>query len=104
MTVTEYLGQISVLDERIDKELEKLQDMRARLFSSGIDYSKPRIQTSPKDSMACIYAEIDEQDRYINELIDDLTDLKSAITRQIEALSRPSYRTVLLMIRIMDQW
>ena len=47
MTVREYLGQIWEINERINKELRKLEDIKSRLYSSGIDYSKPRVQTSP---------------------------------------------------------
>lgn len=83
MTVREYLCQIWEINERINKELRKLEDIKSRLYSSGIDYSKPRVQTSPRDTMAHIYAEIDEQERYVTELIDKLADLKATVTEQI---------------------
>ena len=95
MTVREYLGQIWEINERINKELRKLEDIKSRLYSSGIDYSKPRVQTSPRDTMAHIYAEIDEQERYVTELIDKLADLKATVTEQINGIETPLCRYVL---------
>lgn len=95
MTVREYLGQIWEINERINKALRKLEDIKSRLYSSGIDYSKPRVQTSPRDTMAHIYAEIDEQERYVTELIDKLADLKSTVMEQINGIETPLCRYVL---------
>lgn len=95
MTVREYLGQIRELNSRINRELSKLESIRARLYSSGIDYSKPSVQTSPQDIMAKVYAEIDEQERYVTELIDKLADLKATVTEQIDGIETPLCRYVL---------
>lgn len=95
MTVKEYLGQIRELNSRINRELSKLESIRARLYSSGIDYSKPSVQTSPQDTMAKVYAEINEQERCVVELIDRLVDLKRTIMEQIGGLPEQPYRWVL---------
>lgn len=47
LSAREYLGQLEELDININQNLERLADMKTNACnSSGIDYSKDRVQTS----------------------------------------------------------
>ncbi len=89
MTAKEYLKQIRQLDIRINQKLSELDDLRERATAIGsFDYSKDRVQTSPKPDAS--YVEIVEKmaklGAEINRDIDTFTDKRHAIIAEIHGL------------------
>lgn len=98
MTVEQYLDQCRTLDAQIDNLIFDKDELKSRLLSTGIDYSRPRVQVShASDMMSTVYAQIDEKERKITEQIHALVDLRMTITDQINALGDYRYITLLHM-------
>ena len=97
----DYLGQIRIIDRRINAELSRLHDMKLGAMSTGaIDYSKDRVQTSPKNTLeltVCRYVELEQR---IDELIDILIDARYKMVYQIRQIDREEYVQILILIYV----
>lgn len=70
-----YLQEIRRMDARIDQETDELSKLKERLSGvRGVDYSRPRVQSSPKSGDAPFVDDvvrITEMEKELNGLIDE---------------------------------
>ena len=98
MTAKQYLNQIRGYDysiERCQKEIERLESDLIQI--SGIDYSKPQVDSSPSPDAVSASA-LDEirrlQDKY-RQLLVERSKARDKITGQILAMDHELFRAIL---------
>ena len=78
LSAKQYLEQLEVIDTKINQKMEELNDLMIQATSTGaIDYSKDRVQTSPKNAQEnkiCKYVDLNDE---INREIDEFVDIRS---------------------------
>lgn len=102
MTAKQYLGQLQVLDTKINQKLEELTALKidAR-YTSGIDYSKDRVQTSGSgDTVGNAVVRYVSLANEINAEIDSFADAKHQIVNEIQSLNADNYIKVLFKIYV----
>ena len=97
-----YLGQLALIDEQINQDIERLEELKQSARSTGsFDYSRERVQTSPVGDKLCSdvtrYVTLDEQ---INREIDSFVDAKEQIIREIRGLRCADYVKVLYKVYV----
>ena len=97
-----YLGQLEIIDEMINQDLERLDDLKSCACDTGaIDYSRDRVQTSTSGDKLCRdvvrYTALNEE---INAEIDRFVDSKNVIIRQIRGLNDKNFIQVLYKIYV----
>lgn len=102
LTAKEYLEQLEVIDEQINQNLERLEDMKSGACDTGaIDYSKDRVQTSTSGDKLCSdvvrYLTLNDQ---INAEIDSFIDAKEQIIREIRSLRKKDFIKILYKIYV----
>lgn len=98
MTTKEYLSLIEKQERAIeDKEL-LIETLYESLSSMGISYDKERVQSSPDgDKFGKTFAKIDEQEKILQCLKDDLIDIRLNVINLIESCPDATYRKLLLL-------
>ena len=87
MTTKEYLGQISRLNRMINNKLTEIAQLKDMAVSISATQSGERVQTTPNfDKIGTKYAKIDEMERKIDGLVDELVDKKEKIIQQIDSM------------------
>lgn len=87
MTTKEYLGQISRLNRMINNKLTEIAQLKDMAVSISAPQSGERVQTTPNfDKIGTKYAKIDEMERKINGMVDELVDKKEKIIQQIDSM------------------
>lgn len=87
MTTKEYLGQISRLNRMINNKLTEIAQLKDMAASISAPQSGERVQTTPKfDKIGTRYAKIDEMERKIDGMVDELVDKKEKIIQQIDSM------------------
>lgn len=102
LSAKKYLGQLAVIDEAINQDLERLSEMKENtLCTGGIDYSRDRVQTSPVGDRLCSdvtrYTAFNEE---INEEIDRFIDARERIIKEIRELHDVNYIQVLYKVYV----
>lgn len=97
-----YLGQLALIDEQINQDIERLDELKQSARSTGsFDYSRERVQTSPIGDKLCSdvsrYVDLDTQ---INAEIDCFVDAKEQIIREIRGLRDVNYIKVLYKVYV----
>lgn len=97
-----YLEQLEIIDMQINQDIERLGEMKENAMSTGgIDYSRDRVQTSPRGDKLCSdvarYVAFDEE---INAEIDRFVDAKEQIIREIRELRDVNYVQVLFKVYV----
>lgn len=97
-----YLGQLALIDEQINQDIERLDELKQSARSTGsFDYSRERVQTSPIGDKLCSdvsrYVDLDTQ---INAEIDRFVDAKEQIIREIRGLRDVNYIKVLYKVYV----
>lgn len=97
-----YLGQLELIDEQINQDIERLGEMKQSARSTGsFDYSRERVQTSPIGDKLCSdisrYVDLDAQ---INAEIDRFVDAKEQIIKEIRGLHSADYVKVLYKVYV----
>ena len=97
-----YLGQLELIDEQINQDIERLGEMKQSARSTGsFDYSRERVQTSPIGDKLCSdvsrYVDLDTQ---INAEIDRFVDAKEQIIKEIRGLHSADYVKVLYKVYV----
>ena len=97
-----YLGQLALIDEQINQDLERLEELKQSARSTGsFDYSRERVQTSPIGDKLCSdvsrYVDLDNQ---INAEIDRFVNAKEQIIREIRELRNTDYVKVLYKVYV----
>lgn len=87
MTTKEYLGQISRLNRMINNKLTEIAQLKDMAVSISATQSGERVQTTPNfDKIGTKYAKIDEMERKIDGMVDELADKKEKIIQQIDSM------------------
>lgn len=87
MTTKEYLGQISRLNRMINNKLTEIAQLKDMAASISAPQSGERVQTTPNfDKIGTKYAKIDEMERKIDGMVDELVDKKEKIIQQIDSM------------------
>lgn len=87
MTTKEYLGQISRLNRMINNKLTEIAQLKDMAVSISAPQSGERVQTTPNfDKIGTKYAKIDEMERKIDGMVDELADKKEKIIQQIDSM------------------
>lgn len=87
MTTKEYLGQISRLNRMINNKLTEIAQLKDMVASISAPQSGERVQTTPNfDKIGTKYAKIDEMERKIDGMVDELVDKKEKIIQQIDSM------------------
>ena len=102
LTAKEYLGQLDLIDMKINQDLERLDEMKENAMSTGgFDYSKDRVQTSRLGNRLCSdvirYTTLDEK---INAEIDSFIDAKNQIIGEIRGLNDKKLINVLYKVYV----
>lgn len=90
-----WLNRSRKYDSEIRRLKAKADELKNCLLSSGIDYSKERVNSSPDDAMSKIFAEIDETEQMIREKSLERGCVISEISDTIETLDSELEKTVL---------
>lgn len=87
MTTKEYLGQISRLNRMINNKLTEIAQLKDMAVSISAPQSGESVQTTPNfDKIGTKYAKIDEMERKIDGMVDELVDKKEKIIQQIDSM------------------
>lgn len=87
MTTKEYLGQISRLNRMINNKLTEIAQLKDMAVSISAPQSGERVQNTPNfDKIGTKYAKIDEMERKIDGMVDELVDKKEKIIQQIDSM------------------
>lgn len=87
MTTKEYLGQISRLNRMINNKLTEIAQLKDMAASISAPQSGDRVQTTLNfDKIGTKYAKIDEMERKIDGMVDELVDKKEKIIQQIDSM------------------
>lgn len=87
MTTKEYLGQISRLNRMINNKLTEIAQLKDMAVSISAPQSGERVQTTPNfEKIGTKYAKIDEMERKIDGMVDELVDKKEKIIQQIDSM------------------
>lgn len=99
MTAKEHLGQIIVLNAKINQKLQEKTELRASLTSiSSPDFSKERVQGGSPSSdpvFAKRIIKLISLEEEIDEMLDELVDKKHLIIGQIHSLGNANHIKVL---------
>ena len=96
MTPKKYLEQIQILETKINLKKDQILEERARAQSCTAVMFE-RVQTSPcEDSLPNIINKICEFEKNMDNLIDELIDLKRDIIAKLDRMTNPDH------IRILD--
>ena len=99
MNVKDYLKQGHLLDQRINFNLRRLQEMRAGIDGmSSPQIQADKVQTSPDGDPAFVKAliRISEMQERIDQEIDMLVDLRNQIDETIRTVDNDDYQMLLL--------
>ena len=98
MTTEDYLGQVIILDMKINNKLIEIEQAKKLACSvSAINYSNERVQTTPNfDKIGTALCKIEKMQEKLNTLIDVYADKKTEIIEQIESLENNIHRTILV--------
>ena len=99
MNVKEYLKQGRLLDQRINFNLRRLQEVKSGICSlSSPQIKADKVQTSPDGDAPFVKALIrfEEMQEHINRQIDLLVDLKQQIDDAIHSVESNEYQLLLL--------
>lgn len=101
LSARKYLEQLQEIDISINQELERLEEMKSGAGGVGaIDYSKDRVQTSPVNALerrVCNYIQFEKR---INGEIEQFSDAKEQIIREIRELHHRNYVQVLFKVYV----
>lgn len=85
----EFLMQVSAIDRRIMRFQTDIADIRGRLALRGLTYDRDRVQTSPDDTMADAFSQIEALERKQARKIAELKRTRYKITLMIGELPEP---------------
>ena len=106
MNVKEYLKQGRLLDQKINFNLRRLQEMKSGLCSfSSPQFKADKVQTSPDGDAPFVKAllRVEEMQEQINQEIDLLVDLRQQIDEVIHSLASENQQMLLLYRYIEDR-
>lgn len=98
MTASEYLGQVEVLNVRIDQKRKELERIQNEAYGvKGMRYDTDRVQTSPVDHMPDMVIRCIELEEEIRKDIERNIELRHQIIYQIQGM--PDLKHVQLLYK-----
>lgn len=102
LSAREYLTQLQQLNEVINQDLERLEDMKIQATSTrSICYDEEHVQTSTMDDILCKsvvkYVDFEKE---INEEISKFVNAKEQIIKEIRGLHNINYIQVLYKVYV----
>lgn len=91
----DYLTRIRKTEYAIQRKRLQREELRSCLLPGGTWYDLDKVQTSPKDKVSEIMANVDELDHQIEELMQEKAMLVIEIGEVIEQLLDDNEKTVL---------
>lgn len=73
----EYMERAEKVEAEVQDMIERLDFLRSSLTGSALNTDADRVQTSPKDRMGEVCAQIADLDTQINQKIDRLADIRA---------------------------
>ena len=98
MKAKEYLQRLKILDVAINQKIKEVDDLQRMSTCIGsFDYSKDKVQTSPKPDAPYveILERICDKQNEINNEIDYFVNEKHKIINQIQMLTNANYVNIL---------
>ncbi len=97
MTTKEYLGQVKMYDNKINKELEELAYLRELAKGvSSVSTSNVKVKSSgDKDLLSKRVVKIAELESKIDDMVDNYIEKRRTILEQIHNLDSETEKTVL---------
>lgn len=87
MTTKDYLNQISRLNRMINNKLTEITQLRELSCSISAIRNEEKVKSSSDpDKIGSTYAKIDEMERNLDKTIDEYTDKKNLIIKQIDGI------------------
>ena len=102
LSARQYLEQLEVLDTQINDNIAILSDMKTNVCSSsGIDYSRDKVQTSPVGDALCKnIVQYTMFEQRINDEIDKFVNAKEQIIKEIRGLRDKNYIQILTKVYV----
>jgi DNA-directed RNA polymerase specialized sigma subunit len=101
LSARRYLGQLQELDEKINQNVERLEEMKLQATCTGAICYNERVQSSMKGDKLCNdvtrYVAFNDE---INAEIDSFVDAKNKIIGQIRGLHNVNYMQVLFKVYV----
>ena len=97
MCVKKWLNRAWVLDNEINKLLEKQQEALGQACSVTTTLKKDKVQTSMTNSTENKMIRYADYDLQINQKIDELYQVKEEIKREIRKVNNYRYRIILFL-------
>ena len=97
-----FLGTVRSLRKKEKRLREQIEGLRFSLLPSGITYDKEKVQTSPEDSTLNTFAQLDEIEGELRQIVVKLYSARVAITNKALILP-PKERQVILRYYV-DCW
>lgn len=92
----DYLSQVKKKAKAVQEQKELIQRLRDSLDLAGVQYDKDRVQSSPDtDKFGKIFAEIEEQEKVLEEKQKDFMQKRVLVIYQIRKIPNAQFREVL---------
>lgn len=96
METKQYLMQISRLDRMINNKLSEMMQYRQMIYGLQAIVNEERVQTTPNfDKIGTSISKLDEMERNIDSLVDELVNKKHLIIEQIENMDNELHYQIL---------
>lgn len=102
LSAKKYLGQLEVIDTKIQQRLEELEELKADVYHvGGVDYSREKVQALGKsDRLSKEVVRFMTLNDEINTEIDEFTEIKRQVIKQIQSLNESNYIKVLFKVYV----
>lgn len=104
MTPKQYLSRAILLDEKIEANLEALENLKSRVYNVNSKFSDDvRVQSSNSCDFTNAIDNLIEMEKKINKLVDKYVDLKNIITLEINSLENSTYSLLLIKRYVLNK-
>lgn len=102
LSAKRYLGQLEIIDIKIQQKLEELNDLKSDACNIGsIDYGRERVQQSGNgDNLSREVVRYVSLRDNIDTEIDEFVNIKHQIIREIQSLNDSNYIQILFKIYV----
>jgi len=98
VTTKGYLSQIERLEKMIQNKLSEIYQLKTMACSVGVSNDEERVQTSTdKDRLGSVVSKIVDLETEASNLVDDFSDKRNHIIKQIDGIDNIDYYHVLSM-------
>ena len=95
MDAKTYLRRPARIRADMDILNERIENLRVNMLPKAVSYDKDLVQTSPQDPMPNYAAKIDELNRELFKLFQELEDVIDEITNTIKKIENDEVRSIM---------